>query len=197
MRTATQRVGHHHYRYGTPVSAEEERERKKRTSRNVIQEKENNLTKAPLTAFVMAAADRREKREADGRDHRIWVGEGEWLIRHILVNAPISRSPGPMPIHLFYFLGGYYSDGFLIFFIYFSLCPDRRSGSWSVRLRPRPNQITRTTCFVAWRSHSTIQIDVKRNSYRLTFNTNIFIFFLSFYHDAIICQNMLEFLKND
>ncbi|KAK4013173.1 hypothetical protein OUZ56_025408 [Daphnia magna] len=73
MRTATQRVGHHHYRYGTPVSAEEERERKKRTSRNVIQEKENNLTKAPLTAFVMAAADRREKREADGRDHRIWV----------------------------------------------------------------------------------------------------------------------------
>lgn len=101
------------------MSAEEEEgERKKRTSRNVIQEKENNLTKAPLTAFVMAAADRREKREADGRDHRIWVGEGEWLIRHILVNAPISRSPGPMPIHLFYFLGGYYSDGFLLFFIY-------------------------------------------------------------------------------
>lgn len=123
MRTATQRVGHHHYRYGTPVSAEEERERKKRTSRNVIQEKENNLTKAPLTAFVMAAADRREKREADGRDHRIWVGEGEWLIRHILVNAPISRSPGPMPIHLFYFFGGVLFRRIFDFFYLFFFMP--------------------------------------------------------------------------
>lgn len=34
---------------------------------------------------------------------------------------------------------------------------------------------------MAWRSHSTIQIDVKRNSYRLTFNTNIFIFIFIFF----------------
>jgi hypothetical protein len=101
-----------------------------------------------LTVFVMAAADRREKRTNDRERSQDMGGwEGGLNTSHILVNAPISRSPGPMPIYivylpvylifLFFFWG--YSD----YTSDFSICPDSRSGSWSVR--SRPNQTTWTT----------------------------------------------------
>ena len=81
------RVRHHHYRYGTQVSPPETHRQTERKHLlksvfflSFLREKKwgENLTGASLTVFVMAAAERREKRSGRTRDHRIygWVGEG-------------------------------------------------------------------------------------------------------------------------